>query len=157
MSDFDNSRGSKVNIFTVFLNYIFKKNSWVGSIAIFIISIIVNAFFATSSGYISFLRLLLITFFVTLTIFICLSPVLIMHLIKSLRRFVVDEEIERRNNELSEELRDLASNLKSSTGKLNKSIEQNKDYFEKAITHMDCCPGINRLVRQPIIFACFQN
>jgi len=131
------------NIFTIFLNYLFKEKPWVGSIAVFIITIILNAVSGTLGGNVSLLRLVIITFLVTIILFICLSPVLVMHLVKNLRHLIINDE-----NENIKNIRESANSLKLSTEKLDISIEQNKDYFEKAINHMDNCPGIDNLVKK---------
>ena len=140
---------SKENIFTNFLDFILKKKPWVGTIIMFVISIIVNAVSATSSSGISFFRLLSITFFVTLIIFVCLSPFLFMPLVKDLRRFIIDEDIEKKNLELSEELRGLRDNFQDLSVKFNESIGQNENYFERVISpHIDDCSKIDNLVRR---------
>jgi len=149
-SDTKNNKNiiSKENIFTNFINYLFKEKPWAGSIAVFIITIIINAISANLGGNISFFKLLIITFLVTIILFVCLSPVLVMHLVKNLQHFIIDKETEEKNIKLFDIIRESANSLKLLTGKLDKLIERNKDYFDKSINHMDSCPGIDNLVRR---------
>jgi hypothetical protein len=145
----DIDKVKKENILTIFFNFIFRKKPWVGTIAVFFITIIANAIAEKSGSSISLFRLLIITFFVTLTIFVCLSPVLIIHLVKSLRRVIGDEENAEKNAKLYDDLRGAANSLKLSTEKLDESIKKNEYYLEKVIRpHFDDCPRIENLVRR---------
>lgn len=140
---------TKNNLFTAFFNFLFKKKPWVGSIIVFLITIVANAISFYSGSNISAFSLFIITISVTIIVFLCLSPVLIMHLVKNLRRFIIDNEIEAKNIELSKELNKLTNNLLTSTEKLDKSIVQNNNYFEKIIIpHIDDCSRINNLVKK---------
>jgi hypothetical protein len=118
----------------------------IGNVTLFIISILIGS---NPSKNIPFLLQIRTIIIISLVIFICLSPVLILSTLKCLRRFIVDEEIEEKNIELSEELHKLASNLNMSTEKLEKSINQNEHYFEKVITpHIDDCSKVDNLVKK---------
>jgi len=143
------NKDNRRKILTNLLNYVFKEKIWVGSIVIFIISIIVNAVSATTDSKISFPMLLFISFFVTLIVFAFLSPILIIPFVRSLRRFIIDEEVEEKNLELSKKLSELTRHLQISSGKLDKSIDQNDYYFKEVIIpHIDDCSRIDNLVRR---------
>jgi len=142
----DNAR--KENGFTNLLNYIFRKKPWVGNIAVFLVIIVANAYSATIGGSISFFNLLCITFFVTLFVYAFLAPVLAIPYVKGLRGLVIDEDIEKKNMELSEKLCTITNNLQESTAICHESIGKNEKYFDMSIKHMGDCRKINNIVRK---------
>jgi len=144
----DVEKVKKENIFTKFINYIFKEKPWVGSIAVFFITIVANIISAISGDSISYLKLLAITLLVTLIIFICLSPVLIMHLVKGLRHIIVDEEIVEKNVNLSDNLYKLIDILQKSNERFDESINRNEKYIKSTVNHMDDFWKINNIVKK---------
>jgi hypothetical protein len=118
----------------------------IGSFVLFFISIFVGVFSGSNISVLLGVRTVII---ISLVIFACLSPVLILHTIKGLRHFIVDEELEKKNRKISDELSELASSLQISIKKFDKSIDKNEHYFKDVIIpHIDECSRVDNLVRR---------
>jgi len=131
------------------INILFKKHRGMiitlGNLALFVISVIVGPYSGKDIPPLLQVRTVIL---IALIIFACLSPVLIMSTTKCLRRFIIDEEIENNNIELSKELSELASSLKMSTEKFDEFLNRNEKYFKVTEKHMDDCRKINTIVKK---------
>jgi len=148
-SNLTNNETSEKPKFLEMLNSFFNMHKTLiitlGNIALFFISIFIGSYSGSDIPLLIRVRTVVI---IALVIFACLSPVLIMHTIKCLRRFFIDETIEEKNLKLFENLSELKNSLQSIIAKFDITIDHNENYFRKVITHINDCPRVNNIVRK---------
>jgi len=135
---------SKENNSKEMFNTFLKNNTGVfftiASLVLFFLSLVTNF----HSDKISFGTSLGTAIIILLIIYAIYAPVYIIHNIKGLRRFIIDEKTEENNLKLSVNIYNSTNNLQKLTNKLDDFIDKNENHINKIKTHIDECPRVTR-------------